>query len=250
MKFLVLLCLSMGNLLPVFPQTAEALLQEAQRLESIPNEQAALNKYKEVLLKDGKNIIALSKCSQLYSRIGARQKNTAERDKLYAQALSYANQALALDANHDEANVSKAIVLGKSSLAKSGKEKIKSVKEIKKHVDIALKSNPNNYLAWHVLGRWNYEVSNVSALERAAAKVFYDALPKASLSNAIMYMEKSRTLNPLFILNLYELARSYDKNDQREKAKEILNSIEKIPVGTDDDPNIKLEAKKLLKSWS
>ena len=41
---------------------------------------------------------------------------------------------------------------------------------------------------------------------------FTESLPAASLDDAIYYFEKSRILNPAFILNYLELARSYHRN--------------------------------------
>ena len=102
-------------------------------------------------------------------------------------------------------------------------------------------------MAWHILGRLNYEISNVSGIEKAAAKIFYDALPKGSLANAIMYLDKARTLQPNFILNNYELARAYQKNGEKNKAINILNKIPAMPIGTEDDQALKIKSKDLLK---
>ena len=228
-------------------QDIPSLIKEAVRLEAIPNEKAAYETYKKVISLQPANVKALSQASQLCSRIGSRQTDNTDRDNWLKLAGDYAQKALTLNSLNDEANVSMAMYLGKSSLTKSGKEKIKSVKQIKSHIDVAIKTNPNNYLAWHILGRLNYEISNVSGIEKAAAKIFYDALPKGSLANAIMYLDKARSLQPNFILNNYELARAYEKNGEKNKAINILNKIPAMPIGTEDDTALKIKAKDLLK---
>lgn len=229
-------------------QDVPALLKEAVRQEALPNETVAFETYKKIIAIQPSNVVALSRASQLCSRIGSRQTDTKLRDSWLQSAGDYAQKAININAQNDEANVSMAMYLGKSSLTKSGKEKIKSVKQIKSHIDVALKTNATNYLAWHILGRLNYEISNVSSLEKAAAKIFYDALPKGSIENAIMYLEKARTLQPNFILNNFELARAYEKNGEKDKAIVILQKISSMPIGTEDDQALKTKSKALLKS--
>ncbi|RYF85697.1 MAG: tetratricopeptide repeat protein [Chitinophagaceae bacterium] len=126
---------------------------------------------------------------------------------------------------------------------------MKNARLIKKHVDVAIKSNPNNYLAWHILGRWNYEISNVSAVERAGAKLFYGGVPHGTLANAIMYFEKARSLEPLFILNYLSLADAYHKNGQIDKAIAILGNVQQIAATTEDDAQHKADAARKIKSW-
>jgi tetratricopeptide (TPR) repeat protein len=232
-----------------FSQDANALAREADRLEDIPNEAAALNKFKEVLKLDPAHLHALCKSSELCSRIGSRETSTTNRDAWFKAALAYANKAINASPLSDEANVSMAMILGKASLTKSGREKLKDAKLIKKHLETALKTNPNNYLAWHILGRWNYEISNISAIERAGARLFYGGVPQGSIKNAIMYLEKARTLSPYFVLNYLSLANAYHKDGQTAKAITLLKTIQPFPVNTEDDPAHKAEALKLIKDW-
>lgn len=232
-----------------FAQDIEGMVREANRLEDIPNEMAAFNKLKDVLQLQPNHLFALSKASELCSRIGTREAVATNRDKWYNMALVYAKRALVVSPSNDNALVSMAMILGKASLTKSGKEKLKSAKEIKRCVDVAIQTNPNNYLAWHILGRWNYEISNISAIEKAGAKLFYGGVPEGSLKNAIMYFEKSKTLMPLFILNYLEMAKAYHKDGQKQKAIALLKTLQSFPLNTEDDAQHKIDAQKLVKSW-
>jgi len=157
---------------------------------------------------------------------------------------------LRLYPNSDEANVTMALAVGRTILLKSGKEKISAVKELKAYADKAVAENPNNFKAWHILGKWNYEVSNLNAFERAGAKVMYGGLPPASLKNSIMYYEKAKSINPSFALNYLELAKAYHRNDDDAKANAQLNYLLTLKNATEDDPRIKTEAQQLLKDWN
>ena len=142
-----------------------------------------------------------------------------------------------------------AIALGRTSLSKSGKEKIISAREIKKYVDIALANDPRNFKAWHVMGRWQYEISNLNGLERSLVKILYGGLPPATLKQSITAFEKARTLRPEFILNYFEMAKAYENNNNKVKAIAYLNLMLTLPNQTEDDPKIKEMGKALLKDW-
>lgn len=248
MKFLFF-CFCLFSFFSVQAQDVNRLLADASKTELIPNEGLALNKYKEILKSHPQNIAALSKCSELCSRIGSRQKVGSTQDAWYNAALQYANRALSISPKNDQANVVKAMVIGKSSISKGSKEKIKGAKEIKILLDLALASNPNNYLAWHILGRWNYEISNINSFERAAAKVFVGSIPEGSLTNAITSFENARRLSSEFILNNIELAKAYHANDQDVRAIALLEESLKMPVTTEDDPRLKIKARNLINEW-
>ena len=106
-----------------------------------------------------------------------------------------------------------------------------------------------SFKAWHVLGKWNYEVSNLNVFERIGAKIVYGGLPPASLENSIACYEKAKQLSPTFTLNYLELAKAYKRNGDKQKALAQLNYLLTLRNYTEDDPRIKSEAQTLLKNW-
>ena len=246
MKALLLTFLLLFPFLCPVAQDINALVKEADRLEAIPNENAAFTKFKEVLMAKPTHLYALSKCSELCIRIGKRQADDKLRDSYYEAGKIYAATALKIDPVNSDASCAMAMVLGRSTMSKSGKEKILNAKEIKKYVDISLKTNPNNFKAWHVLGRWHYEISNLNFFERSAVKLFYGGLPESSLAQAIAAFEKSQSITSGFILNYFEMAKAYHRNDDNAKAVAALKTMLTLPNQTEDDPGIKAEGKKLL----
>ncbi|MEO6583363.1 MAG: hypothetical protein ABIO05_03515 [Ferruginibacter sp.] len=248
MKFFLILSFIFSSLyLPA--QQAAALIKEAEKLEQLPDEKGAFQKFKLALKAEPNNLVALAKCSELCSRIGNRQADHKVRDSYYDAAVLYAKKALQLYPQNDEANVAMGIAVGRTSLTKSGKEKIAAAKEIKQYAETALKYNPKNFKAWHILGKWNYEVSSLNMMERAATAVFYGGLPAASFQNSITAYEKARSYNSAFLLNYLELAKAYRKNNEKQKGISLLKAVATLPVQTEDDPRIKNEAAGLLKSW-
>ncbi len=237
-------------LLPVmaFSQDVVSLQKEAEKLESTSQE-AAFSKYQELLKISPTNIVALCKSSELCSSIGHRQVKKEDKISYFKAARKYAEIALRLNANNADANFAMAVSMGRMALISSGRQKIEAVNDIKKYAELAIKNDPRNYKAYHVLARWHYEVSNLNSIERTAARILYGGLPSASLSTAIQYYEKSKLLNPTFILNYLELAKAYNRNKQRDKALLELAALQNIANATPDDQRAKDEAKKLQQEW-
>lgn len=230
-------------------QDIGSLVKEADRLEASNNEKAAFEKFKEVLKFQPTNIYVLNKCSELCSRIGKREALPARQNDYYEAAKSYAATALKISPNNAEANCVMAIALGRISMNKSGKEKVAAAKEIKKYVDVALKNDPNNYKAWHVLGRWHFEISSLNMFERAAVKILFGSMPASSMEESIKAFEKAHSLAAAFVLNNFEMARAYKKIGQKQKAIQVLQAMLLLPNTTEDDVIIKNDGRKLLNEW-
>ncbi len=230
----------------VFSQNATVLLKEAEILEQQLKEQEAFDKYKQVLKADPRNYAALWKCSELCSRIGNRQATKVKKTDFFSAGRTYAETAIKVNPSGADAYYALSVAMGRRALIESGNDKVKAVREIKTNADKAVQLNPNHGRAWHVIGKWNYEVNNLSGLEKAALKVFYGGLPPASLKNAISAYEKAKKLEPNFALNNLELAKAYHKNDEDAKAITLLKQLPSFPDKTLDDSHIKAEGKKLL----
>src|SRR5882672_559762 len=97
MKLLFVFLVSILTFLKAAAQDVDAIVKEADRLEAVPDEKAALAKFKEALKVKPTHLHALSKSSELCSRIGQRQTNTTLRDNYYTAAKIYAETALKID---------------------------------------------------------------------------------------------------------------------------------------------------------
>jgi tetratricopeptide (TPR) repeat protein len=230
-------------------QNIRQWIAEADSLEQVPNETASLHKLLMVLQYEPKNVYALSKSSELYSRIGKRMADRKTSIRYYQNALELAERALAVNDRDDGARVSMAMALGRIGMTQSGKEKVKAAKDIKTHVEIALQVNPSNFKAWHILGKWHYEVSNLNMFEKAALKLLFGGMPPSSLTEAIRAYKKAQEFAPLFMLNYLELAKAQHRNGEKREALQHLQTVIGMKEYTEDDVLVKREAKDLLKTW-
>jgi tetratricopeptide (TPR) repeat protein len=247
LRLLTLIIIGLPCLL--FSQDVSQLLKEAQQQESLFHENEAFLKYAEVLKKDPNNLLALWKCSELSSRIGARQPDKSKMRPYFNAAENYAALALRVNPNSSDANFVMALALGRISLVAGTKERVMLAIDVKHYAETAIRLDPNNFKAYHILGRWNYDVSDLNLAEKSFARIFYGKLPSASIEDAILDFEKSRSINPAFILNYYELARSYHRLDEDKKAVASLRTLLSLPNSIYDDSRIKVIARQLLAEW-
>jgi tetratricopeptide (TPR) repeat protein len=98
------------------------------------------------------------------------------------------------------------------------------------------------------MGKWHYEMANLSGLKKVAVKMLYGGLPPGTMEEAIQYMEKCKTLEPYFVANYLDLAKAYKDDHKPAQAIEVLNKLVKLPTRTTDDIALKAEGAKLLAS--
>ena len=229
-------------------QDVPALIREADKLESSLKESSAYEKFKQVLKIEPRNYYALWKCSELCSRIVNRQNTKEKKADFFNAGRIYAETAIKTNPNGADGYYALAVAMGRRALMESGKDKVKAVKEIKINAEKAIKLNARHWRAWHVIGKWHYEVNNLSTLEKAALKIFYGGLPQASLTESIKAYERAMQLEPDFALNFLELAKAYKKNDQKDKAIVQLTKLAGLRERTEDDARIKSDGRKLLQT--
>ena len=232
-----------------FTQDVPALLQQAAWLESSFKEEEALVKYQEIIKLQPHNVFALCHCSDLNCRIGNRQDSRDKKIGYFKAGRDYANIAWRLDSTNSEANVVMAFSIGRMILLESGREKVAGAGAIKRYAENAIRYDPGNYKAWHILGRWHYEVSGLNFIERTLAKWLYGALPDASLQESIRDYEKSMSLRPDFMLNYLELARACHRDGQNARAIQLLRRLDSLKDGMYDDRQVRREGRQLLAEW-
>ncbi|MDQ6890827.1 MAG: hypothetical protein M3Z56_11195 [Bacteroidota bacterium] len=236
---------------PLPAQDVHFFIQQAAQSETDMNDVRAIQKYKEVLKIQPNNIPAICKLSELCSRVGARLKDDkAKQADYFAAARTYAQIAIKLDSLNSDANFVMALVMGREAMQRGGRDKIMAVKDVKRYADLSIKYDPQNFKAWFILGKWYYEVSALNYFERTAVRIFFGALPKAGINDAIFCFEKSKSLNPGFILNYLTLAKSYKRKDDEMMAKQNLAVLISLPEKTEDDARFKSEGRELLKKWN
>jgi tetratricopeptide (TPR) repeat protein len=249
MKTLFLLLTVLSGLVSSAQKEPE-LMRLAERFETAMNENAAFETYKKVIALNPSNYMALWKLSELCSRVGNRQLTAEKKKEFFINGRRYAEAAIKVNPAGADGYYALAVSMGRLALIQGGKDRINAVKDIRSNAETAIRLNPAHGRAWHVMGKWHYEVSGLNFFEKTGVRLIYGGFPPASIEESIQAYEKARQLEPHFALNFLELAKAYNRSGQKQKAIEQLKKLPSIPNKTADDNRIKNEGAQLLRQLS
>lgn len=228
-------------------ESIEALIADGKKLESIYKEKEALQKFETALLKDPNNVEALYRASMLLSKEGERQSNKEAKKPYFEKAKTYSQKAIKLNEKEPEAHFTYAVALGRLSLLADSEERLKNAKLIKQEAERTIQLDPSHAGGYHILGRLNREIANMSPIKVMAAKALYDGVPEGcTFEKAEKFFQKAIELKPGYILYYYDAALNYDYWDKQDMAKNLLEKALKLPMKTPDDPFRVNDCKKLL----
>ncbi len=161
-------------------------------------------------------------------------------------AVSYSERAVKLAPNQCDSYLSLAICWGKVTPFLGNKESIEASRQIQNAAEKAVKLNPQNDYAWHMLGRWHQELAGIGSMTRALARVIYGALPDASYAEAVRCFQKAIALNPGRLIHTVELGRTYAAMGNEAEAKKYLEKGLAMPSLEKDDPETKQRGRATL----
>ena len=169
-----------------------------------------------------------------------------EKLRLAGIALSYGQRAAALAPNDSEAQLSPAITYGKMLPFQGSKEQVQASPRIKEAADKALKLDPDNDLAWHVLGRWHQILAGVGGIKRTLGGLIYGKLPATTNQQAVKCFDKAIELNPHRLRHYIELGRTYAQMGQSADARRFIAMGLAMPNTEKDDPELKAKGRETL----
>jgi tetratricopeptide (TPR) repeat protein len=206
----------------------------------------ALKWYQEAEKLEPKNTEIILRIARQYRHLMQDAADKSEKLRLGGLGLDYAQRAAALSPNDCEAQLSVAISYGKMLPIESKKDQVAASPRIKVAVDKAIQLDPQNDLAWHLLGRWHRVLAEVGGVKRALAGVIYGDLPKGSNETAAQCLEKAVALNPRRLMHYIELGRIYAQQGRNEEARRMLTKGLSMPDVEKDDPEAKVRGREVL----
>lgn len=213
----------------------------------------ALRHYQAVVALDSTNYVALWKAARAIADVAKQVQGNADslvrrRDSLYTVGRGYAEAAVRVDPNGADGHYAVAMALGRLSLTKGGKERVRFGKIIFDESSRAIALDSSHAGAHHVLGAWHANVRRLSGIQRFFAKALFGGgfLSRANWDAAVRHLERAVALEPQDVYHRLELARVYVDLERYTAAREMLSSIEPLPDGDVLDPEYKREAVELL----
>lgn len=233
--------------LVVQAQETGLLFKQADNFERGLKEQDALNTYRQIVVIDPYNTKALVKATELSCSIGERELNKNDKRLEFESALAFAQRVVKADTNSADGYYAVALASSKMATVETENKKVVAfIRDTRLNADKAIKLNPNHAMANFIEGKWQYEMITLNWAKRFTAKIIYGGLPDADIEQAILYLEKSRSLDPYYMLTSIFLAKAYREFNRPAKEIEILSRAVKLPIRTLDDTALRAEAQKRL----
>lgn len=234
-------------------QSVAQFLAEGDATHPYLHPDSALMFYRRALALDSNSYGALWRTSRAVVDIAKQIKEKdgpprARRDSLYDQARGYADRAIRADSMGDEGHFVLALTLGRQSLTRGGKDRVRFARIIYDEAALAIKLRPTHDGAHHILGAWHAEVRRLSGASRFFAKMLFGGgfLGRASWDSAIAHLEMAVQENPSYIYHRLELAEVYLDQDRPADARKQLEAIAGLPDGDVLDPEHRRRAAELL----
>lgn len=221
-------------------------LAEGDSLFNAFNNEGALESYSKAYQLDSSNYEVCWKLSRAYVDVGEDLEGDP-RAEYYQNGQRLAEKAVAIDSNGAKGHLRLSIAVGRVALDAGAKERVRLSKVVKKEVDKAIKLDPNDDIAYHVLGRWNRKLANLSWIERGFANMFLGGVPsEASEENAALNFKKAIEINPSYINHYLELGMTYEMMDMEEEARAAYQKCLDLPISSAKDEKHKATAKEKM----
>mgnify|MGYP000119331466 CR=1 FL=1 len=224
---------------PVGAQSVAELVKHGDVSDLALHPGKALESYLAAERLDPKNVDVLLRIARQYRHLMTDATSNQEKLRLGEIALAYGRRSAALAPNDGEAQLCQAITYGKMLPFEKKQAQAEAVPLIRKAVDKAIRLDPRNDTAWHVLGRWHQSLANISGVRRTVGGVLYGTLPKGTHADALACFTKAIALNPNRSRHHIELGRTYAQMGELQPARRLIERGLAMPNSEKDDPEIK-----------
>ncbi len=228
-------------------ESAEGLIQKGDVFYDTLQPAEALKYYLPAEKLDSNNVRLLVCIARQYRHLMSDATKASEKRQLGATAVDYAQRAVALAPNDPETQLAVAISYGKMLPLEETKQQIANSRRIKIAAEKVIALDPNNDLAWQVLGRWYLALADVGTVKRALAQFVYGKLPPAKYEDAVRCFEKAIALNPNRLMHFIELGRTYAQMGRDADARKFITQGLAMPETEKDDPETKNLGRQILK---
>ncbi|XP_065214678.1 regulator of microtubule dynamics protein 1-like isoform X2 [Planococcus citri] len=217
------------------------------------NKTKAYQLLEELVVKnnaDSEVLWRMARASHALSTIAEAKGDSDKKQQYINQGIEYGQRAL--DGNSKNANAHKwyGICVGARGQFSDTKTKIKDGTVFKEHIEEAIKLNPGDPALYNLLGRFEFEVSQLSMMERKVASWLFAEVPKGTVENAIADFQKTEELNPKpWKENRLLLGKCYIAQKQYDVAVKWLDKALEVPAITSEEKKFDEEIKKLIKKY-
>ncbi len=228
-------------------ETPDTLIAQGDAADLRNENSTALDLYLEAgsLRPDDPEI--LRRIAKQYAQLMVDAPRDSDKRALGEKALTTAERAAALGPRNAKARLSLAIVLGRVAFLEPPRQRIELSRRIREEALAATRLDPREDLAWHVLGRWNYELANFNPFLRSLAELIYGRFPDASNEKAAEYFQKAIAVGPPRAVNHIEYGRALAALGRNDEARRQFQKGLALPSADKDDEETKRRGREALR---
>ncbi len=241
-----LLLALLAGIVPAGAQSVPSLIAKGDVADKSFKPAEALESYLPAEKMDPDNVDLLLRISRQYRHLMSDTDKNAKKIEYGHIALAYDMRLAKLGPRDSDAQLSEAITYGKMMPLMGKREQVAASPVVKAAAERAVKLNPGNDTAWHVLGRCNQSLANVSGLKRSLGGMLYGKLPTGSYEESVKCFNKAIAIDSTRPRHYIELGHTYALAGQPENARKFLNKGLSLPNKEKDDPEIKALGKETL----
>ncbi|KAM6201655.1 regulator of microtubule dynamics protein 3 [Rhynchocyon petersi] len=178
----------------------------------------------------------LWRLARAYSDMCELAEETSEKKSHALNGKEAAEAALQRGNESAECHQWFAVLCGQLSEHESIQRRIQSGFSFKEHVDKAIALQPENPMAHFLLGRWCYQVSHLSWLEKKTATAFLESPLSATVQDALQSFLKVEELQPGFSKagRIY-ITKCYRELGKNSEARRWMKLALELPNVTNED---------------
>jgi tetratricopeptide (TPR) repeat protein len=189
---------------------------------------AAISVYESALPVAENKSELLWRIARCYINMGDIAKRE-EREPFYRKAEIFATQAVQADSLNADAHCWRAVSIGYIAIYEGVRAKVAAANEIKRELDIALRLDSKNDVAYSILGTFYRTLGNVGWIEKQLAGLLLGGLPPGGFAEGEIALKKAIALAPAIIRHRYELGLLYLDMEQPDRAKQVFSEALKYP---------------------
>lgn len=239
----------LGFLLLVFPVSPPSSLERGDQEFSRIRYLLAQTFYDSALATSPDSAEVLWKLARVYVCLADISPREQKLD-LYRRAEAFAHRCIRADSTESGGHTWRAAALGNIAMFEGGKTKVRLCYAIKSELMYSIKLNPNDDIAYSILGTFYMALGNVSWIERQLAAIFLGSLPDGGYHESEAALKKAIALAPGIIRHHFELGRLYMLQDRREEALKEFQKVASLPVMLASDQRTQYRAAGLVKELS
>ena len=205
---------------------------------------------KKLYNKNPNNIEAICRIAGTNFIKAQNETSLDKQKKIFYRGFDYAKKALSLDSLDGYANFWYAAYIGRIGEIEGIKQAILNSYDVKKYGLRAIELISEEYdPVHHMMGRWHYELADLSELEKIFASLIYAKPPEGSYNKAIDYFSTAIKIKPHEIRNHYWLGKAYSEIGEFHLAEKEFKIVTKLSPRDIDDKKMQKDAIELLDSF-